>query len=125
MAKILIVEDEKSINDLIKMNLSLGGYECSQVYDGDAAVEAASATRFDLIILDVMLPGLSGFEVISRIEKVPVIFLSARGGLNDRLTGLKLGGDDYIVKPFEMQELAARVEAVLRRASGGGKVTLL
>lgn len=121
MAKILIVEDEKSINDLIKMNLTLGGYECRQVYDGNAAVEAASETRFDLIILDVMLPGLSGFDVISRIKKVPVIFLSARGGLNDRLTGLKLGGDDYIVKPFEMQELAARVEAVLRRSSGGGR----
>ena len=121
MAKILIVEDEKSINDLIRMNLALGGHECEQVYDGRAAVEAAGAKRFDLVILDVMLPGLSGFEVIARIGKVPVIFLSARSGLDDRLRGLALGGDDYIVKPFEMQELAARVEAVLRRTSGGGR----
>ncbi|MBR4799429.1 MAG: response regulator transcription factor [Clostridia bacterium] len=121
MARILIVEDEKSINDLIRMNLALGGHECEQVYDGRAAVEAAGAKRFDLVILDVMLPGLSGFEVIARIGKVPVIFLSARSGLDDRLRGLALGGDDYIVKPFEMQELAARVEAVLRRTSGGGR----
>ena len=121
MARILIVEDEKSINDLIRMNLALGGHECEQVYDGRAAVESAGAKRFDLVILDVMLPGLSGFEVIARIGKVPVIFLSARSGLDDRLRGLALGGDDYIVKPFEMQELAARVEAVLRRTSGGGR----
>ncbi|MBR5746051.1 MAG: response regulator transcription factor, partial [Clostridia bacterium] len=106
---------------LIRMNLALGGHECEQVYDGRAAVEAAGAKRFDLVILDVMLPGLSGFEVIARIGKVPVIFLSARSGLDDRLRELALGGDDYIVKPFEMQELAARVEAVLRRTSGGGR----
>lgn len=118
MARILIVEDEKSINDLIKMNLALGGHECVQTYDGEKAVEAAKETRFDLMILDIMLPKLSGFEVITRVEKIPVIFLSARSGLEDRLRGLKLGGDDYIVKPFEMQELAARVEAVLRRTSG-------
>ncbi|MBP5155414.1 MAG: response regulator, partial [Clostridia bacterium] len=111
MARILIVEDEKSINDLIKMNLALGGHECVQVYDGEAAVKAAGEKPFDLVILDIMIPKLSGFEVISRIEKVPVIFLSAKSGLEDRLRGLKLGGDDYIVKPFEMQELAARVEA--------------
>ena len=119
MANILIVEDEKRINDLIKMNLALGGHRCVQVYDGQAAVEAVetAAKPFDLVILDIMLPKLSGLEVITRIPKIPVIFLSAKGGLDDRLRGLKLGGDDYIVKPFEMQELAARVEAVLRRTS--------
>lgn len=123
MAKILIVEDEKSINDLIKMNLALGGHDCVQVYDGMAAVEAAEAEEkpFDLAILDIMLPKLSGFDVISRIKNTPVIFLSAKSGLSDRLRGLQLGGDDYIVKPFEMQELAARVEAVLRRTSGSGQ----
>ena len=119
MANILIVEDEKSINDLIKMNLALGGHRCVQVYDGQAAVDAVETASkpFDLMILDVKLPKLSGFDVIARIPKTPVIFLSAKGGLNDRLRGLQLGGDDYIVKPFEMQELAARVEAVLRRTS--------
>ena len=118
MARILIVEDEKCINDLIKRNLSLGGHECVQVFDGRRALDAAQGERFDLMILDVMLPGLSGFEVIERIKGVPVIFLTAKSGLEDRLRGLRLGGDDYITKPFEMQELSARVEAVLRRTSG-------
>ena len=118
MAKILIVEDEKSINDLIKKNMLLAGHECRQVYDGAAAVEAAFEERFDLMILDVMLPELSGFEVITQTDGIPVIFLTARSGLQDTLKGLRLGGDDYILKPFEMQELTARVEAVLRRYKG-------
>ncbi|MCQ2354642.1 MAG: response regulator transcription factor [Clostridia bacterium] len=118
MAKILIAEDEKSINDLIKKNLRLVGHECRQVFDGEEAVAAACTERFDLLILDVMLPFLSGFEVITQTEDIPVIFVTARGGLDDRLRGLRLGGDDYIVKPFEMLELLARVEAVLRRTHG-------
>lgn len=115
MAKILIVEDELPINNLIKRNLTLVGHECSQVYDGEEAVRAALDGRYDLILLDVMLPGLSGFEVIKRIPKTPVIFVTAKTELSDKLAGLYLGGDDYIVKPFEILELIARVESVLRR----------
>lgn len=117
MAKILIVEDEKPINELIHRNLRLVGHECDQVYDGIKAVEVAKSYSYDLIILDVMLPGLSGFEVIKEIEGMPVIFLTAKDGIADRVQGLDLGADDYIVKPFDALELLARVNAVLRRTS--------
>ena len=118
MDKILIVEDEIAINDLIKLNLELVGYTCEQVFDGEAAILACDQQKFDLVILDIMLPKLSGFEVKQRINDVPVIFLSARSGINDKLTGLKLGADDYIVKPFEILELVERVRAVIRRTKG-------
>jgi len=115
MARILIVEDEMPINNLIKRNLTLVGHECVQLYDGESAVKAIWDERFDLVLLDVMLPGLSGFDVIKQIPKTPVIFVTAKTALNDKLAGLYLGGDDYIVKPFEILELIARVESVLRR----------
>lgn len=118
MARILIVEDEIPINNLIMRNLSLVGHECTQLYDGESAVKAIWDGKFDLVLLDVMLPGLSGFEVIKQIPKTPVIFVTAKTALNDKLAGLYLGGDDYIVKPFEILELIARVESVLRRTSG-------
>ena len=120
MAKILIAEDEIQINDLIKKNLCLVGHDCTQVYDGDSALDAALTGHFDLIVLDVMLPGISGFEVITQIKdtKSPVIFVTAKGALNDRLKGLRLGADDYIVKPFEILELIERVDVVLRRVNG-------
>ena len=118
MARILIVEDEIPINNLIMRNLSLVGHECTQLYDGESAVKAIWDGGFDLVLLDVMLPGLSGFEVIKQIPKTPVIFVTAKTALNDKLAGLYLGGDDYIVKPFEILELIARVESVLRRTSG-------
>ncbi len=115
MAKILIVEDEASINNLILRNLNLVGHECTQVFDGDAAVREAWNGKYDLILLDVMLPGRSGFDVIKEIPKTPVIFLTAKDSLSDKLAGLYLGADDYIVKPFEILELIARIESVLRR----------
>ncbi len=115
MAKILIVEDEKAINDLVKMNLELVGHSCKQAYDGSEALDEAESRDYDLVILDVMLPEMSGFEVIKRLGKTPVIFVTARAGVEDRLKGLKLGADDYIVKPFEILELVERVKAVLRR----------
>ncbi len=115
MAKILIAEDEVAINNLIKMNLKLVGHDCRQVFDGEEALLCAKSGEFDLVILDVMLPSLSGFEIISRLDRVPVIFVTAKTSVDDRLRGLKLGADDYIVKPFEMLELAERVKAVLRR----------
>ncbi len=118
MAKILIAEDEKAINDLIRINLTLAGYECKQVFDGEAALNMAFENKFDLILLDVMLPKLSGFEIIRELKGTPVIFVTARSTVSDRLKGLKLGADDYIVKPFEMLELIERVKAVLRRTKG-------
>ncbi len=122
MARILIVEDEKAINDLIRRNLTLVGHECEQVYDGLTAIEIAASKPFDLVILDIMLPGASGYEVISEIKDTPVIFLTAKAKLEDRLTGLRLGADDYIVKPFEMLELIERVNAVLRRTKAEPQV---
>ena len=115
MSAILIVEDEISINTLISKNLTLVGHKCTSAYDGTAALQMIKNNNFDLIILDVMLPGFSGFEIITYIKDTPVIFVTAKSGLQDKLKGLELGADDYIVKPFEMQELLARVAVVLRR----------
>ncbi len=116
MAQILIVEDDKSINTLIRKNLELVGHNCASVYDGEAVFDVLEKQSFDLILLDIMLPKLDGFEVIRELgADTPVIFLTARGAVEDRVKGLKLGADDYLVKPFEMVELQARVESVLRR----------
>ena len=119
MAKILIVEDEFPINNLISKNLTLTGQECLSAYDGLSAIELIQGSSPDLVILDVMLPGLSGFDLIKLIGDIPVIFVTARSGLDDRLKGLSLGADDYIVKPFAIQELLARVSIVLRRTKRG------
>ncbi len=121
MANILIVEDEKAINNLIKINLELVGHTCRQAFDGETALAEAVGGGYDLIVLDVMLPKMSGFEIISRLDGTPVIFVTAKAGVNDRLKGLKLGADDYIVKPFEILELVERVKAVLRRTKADAK----
>lgn len=116
MAHILIVEDEKSINDLIAMNLELVGHTSTQAYEGNEVLEYLKQNTYSLIIMDIMLPGLDGFTLMKHVpENTPVIFLTAMGKLSDRVKGLKLGADDYIVKPFETIELLARIEAVLRR----------
>ncbi|MCL2627928.1 MAG: response regulator transcription factor [Oscillospiraceae bacterium] len=117
MANILIVEDEKAINDLILMNLKLVGHEGRQAFDGNEAVEALEDFKPDLVLLDVMLPYKDGFSLMEdkAFENIPVIFLTAKDSTLDKVKGLKLGADDYIVKPFEAVELLARVEAVLRR----------
>lgn len=115
LAKILIVEDEIPINELIKRNLQSVGHECISVFDGEAAINELSKREADLVLLDIMLPEINGYDVFQRISGVPTIFLTARSSLSDKVKGLKLGADDYIVKPFEMIELLARVEAVLRR----------
>ncbi len=116
MANILVVEDDESINNLLIKNLKLVGHECASVFNGEAVLSIIEEQTFDLILLDIMLPKLSGFQVLAEIrEKVPVIFLTARGAVEDRVRGLKLGADDYLVKPFDMAELLARVESVLRR----------
>lgn len=115
MAKILIAEDDRSINQLIAMNLQLVGHTYTQVYNGRDAVTAAFEDPVDLILLDVMLPEMDGFEVIKQVPFTPVIFITAKDGLTHRLNGLALGADDYIAKPFNTSELLARIEAVLRR----------
>lgn len=116
--KILIVEDEKAIANLIDMNLTACGYQCVTVNDGLAAADLIEQSAFDLILLDIMLPGANGFELMEQIRPTgtPVIFITARGSVNDRVQGLRAGADDYLVKPFEIVELIARVESVLRRA---------
>ena len=115
MAEILVVEDEEIINELIRRNLSLVGHHCEKALDGEEAVEIAKAKKFDLIVLDIMLPKLDGFQVLQEIKGTPTIFLTAKKSVDDRIKGLFMGADDYLTKPFEMLELVARVEAVLRR----------
>lgn len=115
MAHILVVEDDPAINDLIVRNLSLIGHTCSQAFDGISAIRMAREKPADLILLDLMLPGMDGFAVIKQLAPSPVIIITARDSLKDRVEGLSLGADDYIIKPFEMLELIARVNAVLRR----------
>ena len=117
MVRILIVEDEKPIADLLDMSLTAAGYACECLDNGAAAADAVEHRRWDLILLDVMLPGIDGFELMEYLAplNVPVIFITARSGVKDRIKGLRLGADDYIVKPFEIAELLARVETVLRR----------
>lgn len=117
MIKILIVDDEKPICDLIDLNLSAAGYHCTAVQDGAEALDLIEERDFDLILLDVMLPGVDGYEIMDYIRplKIPVIFITARYEVRDRVKGLRLGADDYLVKPFDVVELVARVEAVLRR----------
>ncbi|MCR8642933.1 response regulator transcription factor [Paenibacillus sp. N1-5-1-14] len=115
--KILIVEDDIHISKIIKMNLNIVNYGTTEVYDGLAALEALKQEKFDLILLDVMIPLLDGFAVMEKIQpyRIPVIFLTAKNSVYDKVNGLKLGADDYMVKPFEGIELLARIETVLRR----------
>lgn len=115
---ILIVEDDRGISDLIKLNLNMVGYKTDQSYDGEDALERIRSNDFDLIILDVMIPKLDGFEMIEKMKgiDVPVIFLTAREAIMDKVKGLKLGAEDYMTKPFEAIELLARIEVVLRRS---------
>ena len=115
--RLLIVEDEKPISDLLKLSMTKVGYICTCVFDGIRVVEELDQERYDLILLDVMIPGIDGFELMDYIREwnIPVVFLTAKSSLNDRVKGLKLGAEDYIVKPFEMLEVLARVEGILRR----------
>ena len=117
MIKVFIVEDEKPISDLLKMSLTKAGYECKCAFDGLEAADILENERFDLILLDVMLPGADGFELMEYIRHldIPVIFITAKNMVEDRVRGLRMGAEDYIVKPFEIIELLARIETVLRR----------
>ncbi|MCR5825925.1 MAG: response regulator transcription factor [Oscillospiraceae bacterium] len=116
---ILVVEDDNNISNLIKLYLDKEGFEVRLAADGGKAVEEFRAQEPDLVLLDVMLPVLDGWGVLSRIRehsKCPVIMLTAKGEVDDRIHGLEMGADDYVVKPFEMKELLARINAVLRRS---------
>ena len=117
MNHILIVEDEKPISDLMRLSLHKAGYRTTCAFDGIQAADLLEKTAFDLVLLDVMLPGASGFELMEYLRPMgtPVIFITAKNSLNDRVRGLRMGAEDYIVKPFEVLELLARVDVVLRR----------
>lgn len=117
MLKILIAEDEEPIANLIRINLLKAGYSCVWAADGETAADRMMNEQFDLILLDIMLPGIDGYELMEYAKRLgfPVIFLTALGTTENKVKGLKMGADDYLTKPFEIVELLARVEAVLRR----------
>lgn len=117
MIHILIVEDEVAISNLIKLNLTKAGYDCITAYDGMEAANILEEQKFDLVLLDIMLPKINGYELMEYIRglQIPAIFLTAKASLDDRMKGLTSGAEDYIVKPFEVVELLARVNIVLRR----------
>ncbi len=117
MIRILIVEDEKPIANLIDWNLTSCGYACQKAYDGLTAADLILENTYDLVLLDIMLPGIDGYSLLEQLKPTgtPVIFLTAKGSVADRVQGLRAGADDYLTKPFEVVELLARVESVLRR----------
>src|SRR4051794_24888647 len=126
MARLLVVDDEDTVRGLLADALRFAGFEVGTAATGDEAVRGAADDPPDLILLDVMLPGMDGFEVVRRLRAgrrhVPVLFLSARDAPEDKVNGLTLGGDDYVTKPFYLPELIARIRAVLRRAGAGPSV---
>jgi two-component system OmpR family response regulator len=122
-ARLLVVEDDPNILELLSASLRFAGFDVSTATSGSAAVNAAKDRRPDLVVLDVMLPDLDGFEVIRLMResgtRTPVVFLTARDATDDKIRGLTLGGDDYVTKPFSLEELTARIRAVLRRTTAG------
>lgn len=127
MIRILIIEDEFLIANLIKDSLTNLGYECKCLHDGEAAATELEEASYDLILLDVMLPKIDGFELITYINQyqIPVIFITAKADVRDRVKGLRLGAEDYIVKPFDVEELVARVEVVLRRYNKASDIVVV
>lgn len=117
MVHILIVDDEKAISDLLRITLTNAGYKCTCAYTGSEAADLIERQSFDLILLDIMLPEIDGFELMEYIQEIgtPTVFLTAKISLKDKIKGLRLGAEDYIVKPFEVLEVLARVEGILRR----------
>jgi len=117
MIRILVADDEEPIAKLVRLSLRKAGYSCDAVYDGQQVIDKLDSEAYDLIILDVMMPDMDGFELMDYIRPlgIPVIYLTARDKLDDKVHGLRIGAEDYIVKPFQVAELIARVEVVLRR----------
>ena len=126
-ARLLVVDDEPNILDLLAESLRYAGFEVTTASDGHAAVTAAQTQRPDLIVLDVMMPGIDGFKVVRRLRadgiRVPVLFLTARDAKEDTITGLTVGGDDYVTKPFSLGEVVARIRALLRRSGYQAEVS--
>ena len=124
MLKILIAEDEEPIANLIRMNLTKAGYACTCAFDGEEAADLMERGRYDLLLLDIMLPKIGGYELMeyARTLELPVIFITAMGSTDHKVAGLRMGAEDYITKPFEIVELLARVETVMRRYNKIGKV---
>ena len=122
--KVLVVEDDSNIAELLRLYLQKDGFEVSHAADGGKAVEMAREIQPDLVLLDIMLPVMDGWQVCRELRKtmkMPIIMLTAKGETEDKVSGLEMGADDYIVKPFEVKELLARVHAVLRRTGDDGK----
>ena len=118
MSKVLIVEDEIAISDLIKIELESKGYKCDVANDGSIGADYIEKNNYDLLLLDIMLPNVDGYELLEynkQTKQIPTIFITAKSQTKDKIKGLNEGADDYIIKPFEMGELIARIEAVLRR----------
>lgn len=124
MIRILIIEDEKAIANLLYVSLSDAGYSCTCAYDGQEGADLIEQQEYDLILLDIMLPRINGYELMEYIRPMgtPVIFITAKVEIADRVKGLKLGAEDYIIKPFAVDELLARVETVLRRYQKGDRI---
>lgn len=123
---ILVVDDEQSISEVVSLYLTRSGYEVKVVNDGKAAIQFLTQHKPELVVLDLMLPGIDGWEITRRLRaegNTPIIMLTARKDETDRILGLEMGADDYVVKPFSPQELVSRVRAVLRRAQGGTPTT--
>ena len=122
-ARLLVVDDEPNIRELLSTSLRFAGFEVHTAADGHEALAQAEKVRPDLLVLDVMMPGMDGFDVTRRLRQrgrdVPVLFLTARDDLSDRVAGLTVGGDDYVTKPFSLEEVVARIRAILRRTGAG------
>src|SRR5436305_345952 len=127
--RILVVDDDRSVRDALRRALTLGGYEVDVVEDGRQALTRLSISSPDAVVLDIGLPEVDGLEVCRRVrdagDRTPILMLTARDAVSDRIDGLDAGADDYLVKPFDLGELKARIRALLRRANGGGDPSAL
>ncbi len=122
--RILLVEDEVKLSRFVELELVHEGYQVDKAYDGRTGLDMAQSQRYDLLLLDVMLPGLSGLELLRRVRRhsqIPAILLTARDAVADKVTGLDMGADDYVTKPFEIEELLARIRAALRKGGRDGR----
>ena len=124
-ARLVVVDDEPNIRELLSASLRFAGFDVATAATGTEAVQVVERHQPDLVVLDVMMPGIDGFEVVRRLRSagraMPIMFLTARDGTDDKVTGLTLGGDDYVTKPFSLEELIARIRAVLRRSRDGAQ----
>ena len=127
MARVLVVDDDPTVREVVIDYLRAAGHEVSEAVDGAAALEAVRGAGPDLVVLDVMMPGIDGLEVCRRLRRqgdVPIVLLTALGSEQDRVVGLEIGADDYVTKPFSPRELVLRVDSILRRSNGGGDTDL-